>query len=245
MIEQSKTVIIIIIDQSQDPEVAPVMISEMDLKLQTYGDLEQTVSIRKNDQDINLERLSYDERLFVERMALYEKFKAQQARTPGMLEIRRKMTSTDKFNEYCQEEDAKEIREILEKQHNITVTANESGAEGDEDFVSGSGDYEGYDDVVEVKSEFLEEDDEMTELEVVARIGDRSLLAERMTDLVDGEEKEAVEKLITTFNILANGRIEKVMQIDSKRGAPVLLVQFDSSEFRDEVLKGSRRPEAR
>merc|ERR1711971_699793 len=60
-----------------------------------------------------------------------------------------------------------------------------------------------------------------------------------------GEEKEAVESLVTKFNILANGRIEKVMQIDTKKGAPVLLVQFDSSEYRDEVLKGSRRPEAR
>jgi hypothetical protein len=118
--------------------------------------------------------------------------------------------------------------------------------EGGEDYSSGSGDYDGYDDVVEVKSEFLEQnDDEMSELEVVARLGDRSLLAERMTDLVDGEEKEAMEKLITKFNIVSNGRIEKVMQVDTKKGAPVLLVQFDSSKFRDEVLKGSRRPESR
>ncbi len=85
----------------------------------------------------------------------------------------------------------------------------------------------------------------MSELEVVARLGDRSLLAERMADLVDGEEKDAMEKLITKFNILANGKIEKVVQIDTKKGAPVLLVQFDSSKFRDEVLKGSRRPESR
>ena len=137
------------------------------------------------------------------------------------------------------------VREILEKQHNITVTASESSEDNDEDLEDGSGDYEGYDDVVEVKSEFLNNEDEMTELEVVARIGDRSLLAERMTDLVDGAEKEAVEKLITSFNIVANGKIEKVMVIDSKKGTPVLLVQFDSSEYRDEVLKGSRRPEAR
>jgi len=237
------------IEVHEDPDLAPLYISEQDLALQTYGDIEDTVSIRKNDNEISLERLSYDERLFVERMALYEKFKEQQSRTPGMKEIRRKMTNKDKFNEYCQEEDAKEIREILEKNHNITVTASESSTDTTgEDLTSGSGDYEGYDDVVEVKSEFLNdniEEDEMTELEVVARIGDRSLLAERMTDLVEGEEKEAVERLVTKFNILANGRIEKVMQIDTKKGAPVLLVQFDSSEYRDEVLKGSRRPEAR
>jgi len=236
------------IDVHEDPDAAPQFIHKTDLQLQTYGDLdvEPLVAIRKNDQEINLERLSYDEQLFVQRMALYEKYKAQQSRTPGMIEIRRKMTSKDKFNEYCQEEDAKEIKQILEQKHNITVTATDSSTEEGEDYSSGSGDYDGYDDVVEVKSEFLEQnDDEMSELEVVARLGDRSLLAERMTDLVDGEEKEAMEKLITKFNIVANGRIEKVMQVDTKKGAPVLLVQFDSSKFRDEVLKGSRRPESR
>lgn len=236
------------IDVHEDPDLAPIYIHEQDLALQTYGELEETVSIRKNDNDISLERLSYDERLFVERMALYEKFKAQQARTPGMREIRRKMTNKDKFNEYCQEEDAKEIREILEKNHNITVTASESNTITEEDLASDSGNYEDYDDVVEVKAEFLNDDmeeDDVTELEILARIGDRSLLAERMTDVVDGEEKEAVETLVTTFNILANGQIEKVVQIDAKKGAPVLLVQFDTSEYRDEVLKGSRRPEAR
>ena len=233
------------IDVHEDPDLAPLYIHEQDLALQTYGELEETVSIRKNDNDISLERLSYDERLFVERMALYEKFKAQQARTPGMKEIRRKMTNKDKFNEYCQEEDAKEIREILEKNHNITVTASESNTNTEG---SGSGNYEDYEDVVEVKAEFLnynKEEDDVSELEILARIGDRSLLAERMTDVVDGEEKEAVERLVTTFNILANGQIEKVVQIDTKKGAPVLLVQFDTSEYRDEVLKGSRRPEAR
>jgi len=236
------------IDVHEDPDLAPLYIHEQDLALQTYGELEETVSIRKNDNDISLERLSYDERLFVERMALYEKFKVQQARTPGMREIRRKMTNKDKFNEYCQEEDAKEIREILEKNHNITVTASESNTITEEDLASDSGNFEDYDDVVEVKAEFLNDDmeeDDVTELEILARIGDRSLLAERMTDVVDGEEKEAVERLVTTFNILANGLIEKVVQIDAKKGAPMLLVQFDTSEYRDEVLKGSRRPEAR
>merc|ERR1719232_1822977 len=180
------------INVHEDPDAAPQFIHEQDLKLQTYGDLEvgPQVSIRKNDELINLERLSYDEQLFVQRMALYEKYKAQQSRTPGMVAIRRKMTSKDKFNEYCQEEDAKEIKQILEQKHNITATATDSSTEEGEDYSSGSGDYDGYDDVVEVKSEFLEEnDDEMSELEGVARLGDRSLLAERMTDMVDGEER--------------------------------------------------------
>ena len=223
----------------------PMFISEEDLKLQNYTDVEPTVSIRKNDEEISLDRLAYDERLFVERMQIYENYKAQLERTPGMMEIRRKMTSKDKFNEYCREEDAKEVKQILASKYNTTVTVQDSSTtDTDEDYGSGSGDYGEYDEVVEVRKED-EIEEEMTELEVVARIGDRSLLAERMEQLEAGEEKKAVEELITTFNIQANGRIEKVMQIDNKKGQPVLLVQFDTSQYRDEVLKGSRRPEAR
>jgi len=87
-------------------------------------------------------------------------------------------------------------------------------------------------------------DTEMTDIETVARIGDRSLLAEKL-EAEEGEEQEAVTSLISTFQLEANGRVEKVIRIESKKGQPVLLIQFDSAEFRDEVLKSSRRPGAR
>ena len=128
-----------------------MFISEEDLKLQNYTDVEPTVSIRKNDEEISLDRLAYDERLFVERMQIYENYKAQLERTPGMMEIRRKMTSKDKFNEYCREEDAKEVKQILASKYNTTVTVQDSSTtDTDEDYGSGSGDYGEYDEVVEV-----------------------------------------------------------------------------------------------
>ena len=84
----------------------------------------------------------------------------------------------------------------------------------------------------------------MTDIEAIARIGDRTLLAEKI-DVEEGEELETVNELINSFEVSGNGKVEKVFQIDSKKGLPVLLIQFDSPEYRDAVLKSSRLPEAR
>ena len=75
-------------------------------------------------------------------------------------------------------------------------------------------------------------------------MGDRSLLSEKL-DVEEGKEVETVQSLISTFKIEANGKIENVMKIDSKKAQTVLLIQFDSQEYRDAVLKASRLPGAR
>ena len=87
-------------------------------------------------------------------------------------------------------------------------------------------------------------DNQMTDIETIARIGDRSLLSEKL-EVEAGTEVETVQSLINRFKVAANGRVEKVLQLDRKKGEPVLLIQFDSTQYRDAVLRSSRMPGAR
>ena len=212
---------------------------------------ENFVEVRRNDQRITMKDLSQDEAIFIERMKLYEKMKHYTKE--GLYPISRKPTSQDKFDSYCNEVKRAEVEEIL-KTANLTVHVTTEQEDSYDYDYSGSGSGDGEDEemetVVEVRRKAeLEEaeaaaDTEMTDIETVARIGDRSLLAEKL-EAEEGQEQEAVTSLISTFQLEANGRVEKVIRIESKKGQPVLLIQFDSAEFRDEVLKSSRRPGAR
>merc|ERR1711976_350876 len=157
---------------------------------------------------------------------------------------KRKATSKDKFNNYCRDMNQKEIEKIL-KSVNITVNPTAVTEDYDyENYEAGSGDYEVATIVSVRKSDLDTAEDDITDIETVARIGDRSLLVEKL-DLEDKDPKEAVESVINTFKIEANGRIEKVMKIENKKSENLLLVQFDSQEYRDAVLRDSRRPGAR
>ena len=180
--------------------------------------------------------LDIEDRHFVEQMMMYEKLR--DAPEKDLLPISRKPTSRDKFVNYCQEENRKDVEKIL-RSKNITVKTDEN------DYEDGSGDIENQT-IISVRNEKSEDslDKSLNDLELVARLGDHSLLSEKM-DIEDGEEFTAVESLVNTFNVNANGRIERVVKIDSKKGVPTLLIQFDSTEYRDAVLKSSRSPEAR
>merc|ERR1711874_131774 len=48
-----------------------------------------------------------------------------------------------------------------------------------------------------------------------------------------------------SFQVEANGKVEKVLELNRKKGEPVLLIQFDNTEYRDAVLKSSRMLDAR
>ena len=84
-------------------------------------------------------------------------------------------------------------------------------------------------------------DKSLNDIDLVARLDDQSLLSKKM-DVEDGGTFTAVEILVNTFNVNANGRIEKVVKIDSKKGVPTLLIHFHSTEYRDAVIKSSRSP---
>jgi hypothetical protein len=223
------------IDVTTDPDsYTPQFISEVDLQLQ--GDYENIVEVRRDDEVVSFKDLDIEDRHFVEQMMMYEKLR--DAPEKDMLPISRKPTSRDKFVNYCQEENRKDVEKIL-KSKNITVTTDEN------DYEEGSGDIENQT-IISVRNEKSEDslDKSLNDLELLARLGDHSLLSEKM-DVEDGEEFHAVESLVNTFNVSANGRIERVVKIDSKKGVPTLLIQFDSTEYRDAVLKSSRSPEAR
>ena len=147
---------------------------------------ENFVEVRRNDQRITMKDLSQDEAIFIERMKLYEKMKHYTKE--GLYPISRKPTSQDKFDSYCNEVKRAEVEEIL-KTANLTVHVTTEQEDSYDYDYSGSGSGDGEDEemetVVEVrrKAEMEAEaaaDTEMTDIETVARIGDRSLLAEKL-----------------------------------------------------------------
>lgn len=232
-----------------DPSLAPVHISDEDLMLN--GEYENLVEVRKNEERVDMKTLLDEERHFVEMMMVYERIKQERdyELEAGMNTIKRKATSQDKFDSYCQDVNRKEVEKIL-KSVNITVespNANNSDDYSETYDVDGSGDTDyDYKPIVDVRidNEEPKKDENEVDIEEVARMGDRSLLSEKL-DVEEGKEVETVQSLISTFKIEANGKIENVMKIDSKKAQTVLLIQFDSQEYRDAVLKASRLPGAR
>jgi len=228
------------IDVIDDPDLAPQFVSEIDLALQ--GDYENIVEVRRNDDIVRFKDLGEEDKYFVEQMMMYEKVK--NAPEEDMVAISRKPTSRDKFANYCQKENQKDTMKMYEealRSKNLTVSAIET------DYEDGSGDEENTTDaIISVRNEKLDDemDKSLNNLELVARLGDHSLLSEKL-NAEEGEEFAAVQSLVNTFNVDANGKIERVVKIDSKKGVPTLLIQFDSTEYRDAVLKSSRSPEAR
>ena len=223
----------------------------------TENEVEETVSIRRVDLDepIDMEELDEDPKLLVQEMKRLKK-KMNSPRDGTKQAGKKEMTSEEKFQDYCDEMNMKEIDVMLKEKYNITMDSEEDNTEDNiESFDEGN--TENYPDVVGVKrnddkeeeeeeyEEYVDSvDDQMTDIDTIARIGDRSLLSEKL-EVEAGNEVEAVETLISRFKVAANGRVEKVLQLDRKKGEPVLLIQFDTTQYRDAVLKSSRMPGAR
>ena len=72
----------------------------------------------------------------------------------------------------------------------------------------------------------------------------RSLLTDKL-NVESGKEMETVQRLIKSFKVEAKGDVEEVLLLDTKKGKPVLLIQFDSKEYRDSVLNASKDPGVR
>ena len=213
------------------------------------GEYHELVEIRKNDETVIMKDLRDEEKHFVEMMMVYDRVMRlrEEEVEDGMNKITRKATSGDKFDTYCADVNRKEVEKILKT---VNITVESTTASNIDDYLetydldgSGDSDYEEIVDVRKSNDESLKDDKEV-DIEEVARIGDKSLLSEKL-DVEEGKEVEAVQSLISTFKIEANGKIENVMKIDSKKPQTVLLIQFDSQEYRDAVLKASRSPGAR
>ena len=209
-------------------------------------EISEFVEVRKNGELVAMEDLDPMEQQMIEITKSYDhKFKV----TRDSMEKKENPTSEDRFDNYCTDMNRKEMEKILKSQNITLGTDSDSSSDYDDYETSGEVVYENYDvyqDTVVVRKDDIEEveDEEMTDIEAIARIGDRTLLAEKI-DVEEGEELETVNELINSFEVSGNGKVEKVFQIDSKKGLPVLLIQFDSPEYRDAVLKSSRLPEAR
>ena len=224
--------------------------------------VEETVSIRRVDlnEPIEMEELDEDSKLLVLEMKRL-KNKVKTSRGSGTKQAAKtEMSSEEKFQDYCNKMNMEEIELMLEQKHNITMDSEEDDMEDNtEEFEDNTENYYYSYDVepvvgvrknnnVEEEEEYEEYvdsvDDQMTDIDTIARIGDRSLLSEKL-EVEAGSEVEAVESLISRLKVAANGRVEKVLQLDRKKGEPVLLIQFDTTQYRDAVLKSSRMPGAR
>merc|ERR1712180_8075 len=89
------------------------------------------------------------------------------------------------------------------------------------------------------RKDITEENNSLNELEQLARLGDRSLLVDKL-EFTDGSEKEALTEYINTLNVTKTGSVKKVVALEGKKR--ILLVEFDSNDYRDVVLKASRDP---
>jgi len=212
------------------------------------------------NEPIEMEELDEDSKLLVLEMKRL-KNKVKNPRGSGTKQAAKtEMSSEEKFQDYCNKMNMEEIELMLEQKHNITMDSEEDDMEDNtEEFEDNTENYYYSYDVepvvgvrknnnVEEEEEYEEYvdsvDDQMTDIDTIARIGDRSLLSEKL-EVEAGSEVEAVESLISRLKVAANGRVEKVLQLDRKKGEPVLLIQFDTTQYRDAVLKSSRMPGAR
>ena len=235
---------------------------------ETEYDVEEEVSIRRvdnMDEQIDMEELDEDSKLLVQEMKRL-KNKVQSTRGGTKLAAKKDMTSEERFQDYCNKMNMEEIEVMLLEKHNITMDSEEDNMESYEEYeeyedYEASGNVE-YDSVVSIDRKNRDEkeeeekeqeeeedyveavDNQMTDIETIARIGDRSLLSEKL-EVEAGTEVETVQSLINRMKVTANGRVEKVLQLDRKKGEPVLLIQFDTTQYRDAVLKSSRMPGSR
>lgn len=190
--------------------------------------------------------LAEEEQMLVKGMMDYEK-KIKTRNANSNIDRNSDLSSSEKFDSYCTEMNRKEVEKILKS---VNITLDHGSTEDDYNYdysnYEASGEVVIEEETVVVRKDDIEEqvDEEMTDIETVARIGDRSLLAEKL-EVEEGNEVESVTTFINSFEVNANGKVEKVFKIDSKKGHPVLLIQFDSADYRDAVLRGSRLPESR
>jgi len=162
-------------------------------------------------------------------------------------EIMKPKTNKDKFVKYCAQQNLEAKRAFMKKMKEEMLEASVTEVD-DEDLeeeavVEAPEEEEIIDEVDTIVNVKKSEDSQLNDLEQLARLGDKSLLLERL-EVEEGKEKQAaVEEYVASLNVTADGQVEKVVDVETKK--KMLLVQFDSMTYRDAVLKASRSPGAR
>ena len=164
-------------------------------------------------------------------------------------------TDMDHFNNYCRSLNMVAKRKYMKMKNAdletaVTETEDEIEEEDDEpldydeDQTEAPEDGTGEDVLINVRdSKKKENEPAINDLEQLARLGDRSVLVDRL-EVEQGEEQEVMKTFVSSLEVDAEGAVEKVIVIQGNKGK-TLLVQFDSVTYRDAVLKASRSPEAR
>merc|ERR1711936_1316079 len=190
--------------------------------------------------DSGEEELSEEEKMALKVFKRVKEIEAEEMRLAEQVEdnrrnILRAETNTDKFEKYCNGQNLEAKRNFMKKMKEEMLEASvvEVNTDGDDDeevvehnteeSPKEEEDIEEDNTIVNVKKS---EDTQLKDLEQLARLGDKSLLLERL-EVEEGKE----------------GKVEKVVGIETKK--KMLLVQFDTLTYRDAVLKASRSPGAR
>ena len=211
----------------------------------------------EDDSEFNVKSDSAEEELNdEEKMALkvFEKVKMiekeEDKRTAAQLEGNRRVitkpkTNADHFQAWCNKQNLEAKRRFMKKmkEEELEVSVTEVDEEDLEEAVVESPEEVDNDDEVDTIVNVKCADPKMNDLEQLARLGDKSLLLERLKVEEGKEEQAAVEEYVASLNVTVDGKVEKVVSVETKK--KMLLVQFDSMTFRDAVLKASRSPGAR
>ena len=211
----------------------------------------------EDDSEFNVKSDSAEEELNdEEKMALkvFEKVrmieKEEDKRTAAQLEGNRRVitkpkTNADHFQAWCNKQNLEAKRRFMKKmkEEELEVSVTEVDEEDLEEAVVESPEEVDNDDEVDTIVNVKSADPKMNDLEQLARLGDKSLLLERLKVEEGKEEQAAVEEYVASLNVTVDGKVEKVVSVETKK--KMLLVQFDSMTFRDAVLKASRSPGAR
>merc|ERR1712218_391241 len=165
-------------------------------------------------------------------------------------QIMKKKTNPDLFLEYCDNENKEAKRRFMKKMKEEELEASVTEVEHEdleeETVVEASEDEEKIDQVDTIDNSIVNvksDDSQLNNLEQLARLGDKSLLLERLEVGEGKEAKEVVEEYVSGLDVTVEGKVEKVVSIETKK--KMLLVQFDTMTYRDAVLKASRSPGAR
>merc|ERR1719220_1408042 len=161
--------------------------------------------------------------------------KEEDKRTAAQLEGNRRVitkpkTNADHFQTYCNKQNLEAKRRFMKKMKEEELEASVTEVD-DEDLeeeavVETSGEEENIDEVDTIVNVKKSEDSQLNDLEQLARLGDKSLLLERL-EVEEGKEKQAaVEEYVASLNVTADGQVEKVVDVETKK--KMLLVQFNS-----------------
>jgi len=203
----------------------------------------QVKSDDKSDEDVQQTRLQLtrDSELVVRIMKRLEE--EQNKPDPYVKPIERGATPQDKFTNHCQEQNAVAKRKYYQERLaflNNTITSAEN--DNDEEDLE---DIEEEEDVVEAKQRMIIEEEKtdeerVSEIELFTELGERSLLFEKMEIVDEDNLRKEVEDLIETFDVSVDGEVERAVEVRSRKGSSTVLVEFDSSYYRDSVLRQSR-----